>query len=80
MPQIFHHSTNALAKLTIYGAVFILVAALWGCWLGQRYYLCQARRNIHGAVHDIRRLHRMPARVAPSLSPGRLLINRTKAI
>ena len=29
MPQIFHHSTNALAKLTIYGAVFILVAALW---------------------------------------------------
>ncbi len=29
MPQIFHHSTNALAKLTIYGAVFIMVAALW---------------------------------------------------
>src|SRR5436190_1047320 len=29
MPQIFHHSTNALAKITIYGAVFILVAALW---------------------------------------------------
>ena len=29
MPQIFHHSTNALAKLTIYGAVFILVALLW---------------------------------------------------
>jgi hypothetical protein len=29
MPQIFHHSTNALAKLTIYGAVFVLVAALW---------------------------------------------------
>ena len=29
MPQIFHHSTNALAKLTIYGAVFILLAALW---------------------------------------------------
>ena len=29
MPQIFHHSTNALAKLTIYGAVFILVAVLW---------------------------------------------------
>ena len=29
MPQIFHHSTNALAKATIYGAIFILVAALW---------------------------------------------------
>src|ERR687893_617691 len=29
MPQIFHHSTNALAKLTIYGALFIIVAALW---------------------------------------------------
>src|SRR5256885_8925735 len=29
MPQIFHHSTNALAKTTIFGAVFILLAALW---------------------------------------------------
>ena len=29
MPQIFHHSTNALAKITIYGAVFIVVALLW---------------------------------------------------
>src|SRR5262244_1867731 len=29
MPQIFHHSTNGLAKATIYGAVFILLAALW---------------------------------------------------
>src|SRR5215218_2412489 len=29
MPQIFHHSTNALAKITIYGALFIVVAALW---------------------------------------------------
>lgn len=29
MPQIFHHSTNALAKATIFGAVFILLAALW---------------------------------------------------
>ncbi|HEX4900568.1 MAG TPA: hypothetical protein VFV61_08555, partial [Pyrinomonadaceae bacterium] len=29
MPQIFHHSTNALAKLSIFGAVFILLAALW---------------------------------------------------
>jgi len=29
MPQIFHHSTNALAKITIYGAVFIAVALLW---------------------------------------------------
>ena len=29
MPQIFHHSTNFLARLTIFGAVFILVGALW---------------------------------------------------
>jgi hypothetical protein len=27
--QIFHHSTNALAKITIYGAVFVLAAALY---------------------------------------------------
>jgi hypothetical protein len=29
MPQIFHHSTNTLAKLSIFGGVFILLAALW---------------------------------------------------
>jgi hypothetical protein len=29
MPQIFHHSTNFLARLTIFGAIFILVGALW---------------------------------------------------
>lgn len=29
MPQIFHHSTNGLAKTTIFGAVFFLLAALW---------------------------------------------------
>lgn len=29
MPQIFHHSTNVLAKLTIFGAIFILLGALW---------------------------------------------------
>ena len=29
MPQIFHHSTNALAKISIYGAIFVVVAALW---------------------------------------------------
>jgi hypothetical protein len=29
MPQIFHHSTNTLAKLSIFGAVFILLAAMW---------------------------------------------------
>jgi hypothetical protein len=29
MPQIFHHSTNFLAKLTIFGAIFILLAAVW---------------------------------------------------
>ena len=29
MPQIFHHSTNALAKITIYGAIFVAGAAVW---------------------------------------------------
>src|SRR5881227_406856 len=29
MPQIFRHSTNYLARATIFGAVFILLAALW---------------------------------------------------
>jgi len=29
MPQIFHHSTNALSRATIFGAAFILLAALW---------------------------------------------------
>jgi hypothetical protein len=29
MPQIFHHSTNFLARLSIFGAVFIIAAALW---------------------------------------------------
>lgn len=29
MPQIFHHSTNTLAKLSIFGAVFMLLAAMW---------------------------------------------------
>ena len=29
MPQIFHHSTNFLARLSIFGAVFILIAATW---------------------------------------------------
>ncbi|HXD34579.1 MAG TPA: cytochrome c3 family protein [Pyrinomonadaceae bacterium] len=29
MPQIFHHSTNGLAKTTIFGAVFVLLASLW---------------------------------------------------
>ena len=29
MPQIFHHSTNFIARLTIFGAIFIVVGALW---------------------------------------------------
>lgn len=29
MPQIFHRSTNTLAKLSIFGAIFILLAAMW---------------------------------------------------
>jgi hypothetical protein len=29
MSQIFHHSTNTLSKLSIFGALFLVVAALW---------------------------------------------------
>src|SRR5215213_7969787 len=29
MPQIFHHSTNFLARLTIFGAIFMILGALW---------------------------------------------------
>jgi hypothetical protein len=29
MTQIFHHSTNTLSKLSIFGAVFLIAAALW---------------------------------------------------
>jgi hypothetical protein len=29
MPQIFHHSTNFLARLTIFGAIVFLGAAVW---------------------------------------------------
>ncbi len=29
MPQIFHHSTNTLAKLSIFGAIFVLLAVVW---------------------------------------------------
>jgi hypothetical protein len=29
MTQIFHHSTNTLSKLSIFGAVFLVAAALW---------------------------------------------------
>ena len=29
MPQIFRHSTNYLARATIYGAIFILLSALF---------------------------------------------------
>ena len=29
MPQIFHHSTNTLAKLSIFGAIFVLLTVVW---------------------------------------------------
>jgi Cytochrome c7 and related cytochrome c len=29
MSQIFHHSTNTLSKLSIFGALFLVVGALW---------------------------------------------------
>src|SRR5436309_5643438 len=29
MPQIFHHSTNTLSKLSIFGALFLAAGTLW---------------------------------------------------
>ncbi len=29
MPQVFHHSTNTLAKLSIFGGIFVLLAVVW---------------------------------------------------
>ena len=29
MPQIFHHSTNTLAKVSIFGGIFFLLAVVW---------------------------------------------------
>ncbi len=29
MPQIFHHSTNTIARVSIFGGIFFLVALLW---------------------------------------------------
>jgi hypothetical protein len=34
--QIFHRSTNTISRATIFGAVFILAAALWACIQFQR--------------------------------------------
>lgn len=31
MPQLFHRSSNALARITIYGFVFIIAALAWAC-------------------------------------------------
>jgi hypothetical protein len=35
-----------------------LVAVLWGCWLVQKHYLSQARRNVRGATLNIQQLQR----------------------
>jgi len=29
MPQVFHHSTNTLSKLSIFGGIFVLLAVVW---------------------------------------------------
>ena len=44
--------------------IAILVAALWGCWLGCQSYMGQARREIRGAIRNMQQLHRkaQPAR------------------
>ena len=72
----------AIAAISKEGLVVlaILVAALWGCWLGQQHYLSQARRNIRRAAQDIRQLDRKTSRPAASVSPGRPLTNRTAVI
>lgn len=36
MPQIFHRSTNTLSRLSIFGALFLVAAGLWGVALLNR--------------------------------------------
>ena len=36
MPQIFHRSTNTLSRLSIFGALFLVAALLWGLALVNR--------------------------------------------
>ena len=38
--------------------IAILVAALWGCWLGYQNYMGQARREMRGAIRNMQQLHR----------------------
>ena len=60
--------------------VAILVAVLWGCWLGQQHYLCQARQNARRAAKNIQELHRKSLRKLPSVFHGRPPISRTAVI
>ena len=43
MSQIFHHSTNTFARITIFGAVFILGFAVWALDRVEPVGLCHAR-------------------------------------
>jgi hypothetical protein len=72
----------AIANISERGllTIAILVIALWGCWLGQRQYLCQARQNIHRAAKDIQELRRKARRTLPSEFYGRPPISRTAVI
>ncbi|MCG3160926.1 MAG: hypothetical protein JMDDDDMK_02002 [Acidobacteria bacterium] len=43
MPQIFHHSTNTIARVSIFGAVFILAAIIWAAYeINGSSYVTQA--------------------------------------
>ena len=39
MPQIFHRSTNAVARITIFGGIFLLAALVWAAdlWTKSSY-------------------------------------------
>jgi hypothetical protein len=45
MSQIFHHSSNAFARITVFGAVFILAAVGWvGMQLDRSYYATRSQQ------------------------------------
>ena len=48
--------------------IAILVGGLWGCWVGQQYYLSQARQSISLAARDKWQLDR---KTLPSATPRR---------
>ena len=58
MPQIFHRSTNTLSRVSIFGALFVVAALLWGLALVNRSaYVTQVDVAIQQPVQFSHRHH-----------------------